>query len=83
MPPGGDGFYYFSTYFLVQSGEIGNFHVEFNRETVCTAYAEQEEMITDDIGTSCSGIAYANEGKKLNFSFCLNIRGQKLGGKQV
>ena len=83
MPPGGDGFYYFSTYFLVQSDEIDNFHVEFNGETVCKAYAQQEEMITDDIGTSCSGIVYANEGKKLNFSFYLNIGGQELGCMQV
>ena len=65
MPPGGDGFYYFSTYFLVQSGEFGNFHVEFNGETLCTAYAEQREMTNDDIGTSCSAIVYLNEGTKL------------------
>ena len=73
MPPGGDGFYYFSTYLLVQSGELGRFDIEFNGEMICEAYAEQREMTNDDIGTSCSAIASANEGKKLNFSFFFNI----------
>ena len=63
MPPGGDGFYYFSTYLLVVSGEYGRFEIELNGDTVCLAYAEQRELTNDDIGTSCSGIAYANEGK--------------------
>ena len=69
MPPGGDGFYYFSTYLLVESGEMGRFDIEFNGEIVCTAYAEQRDMPSDDIGTSCSAIVYANEGKKLNVSY--------------
>ena len=66
MPPGGDGFYYFSTYLLVQNGEFGLFDIEFNGEIVCTAYALQRETTNDEIGTACSGIAYVNEGKKSN-----------------
>ena len=71
MPPGGDGFYYFSTYLLVSSSELGRFEIEFNGDTVCTAYAEHTELTTDNIGTSCSGIAYANEGRRSNVSYFL------------
>ena len=68
VPPGGEGFYYLSTYLLVQDGEYGHFDIEFNGEKVCTAYAEQRGTTTDEITTSCSAIVYGTEGKKLNVS---------------
>ena len=73
MPPGGEGFYYLTTYLLVQDGELGYFDIEFNGEMICEAYAEQIGTTTDEITTSCSGIVYGTEGKKLNFSLFLQL----------
>ena len=71
MLPGGDGFYYFSTFLLVNDGELGRFEIKFNGETVCYAHAEQRGTTTDEINTSCSAIVYGTEGKKLNVSYFL------------
>ena len=64
MPPGGDGFYYLSTFLLHQADEYAVFDIEFNGERVCTAFAEQRETTNDEITASCSAIVDANEGKK-------------------
>ena len=64
VPAGGDGFYYFSMYFLINDGEGGLFDMELNEELFCTAYAEQIGTTVDEITTSCSAIAHVSEGKK-------------------
>ena len=63
MPPGGDGFYYFSTYLLVHAGEFESFSIEINEEVICTAHAEQREATYDESTTSCSAVAFGTEGK--------------------
>ena len=74
VPPGGNGFYYLSTFLLGQSGELGSFEIEFNGERVCTAYSEQRETSGDDLTTSCTAIAYASEGTSSNVSYFLSTR---------
>ena len=69
MPPGGEGFYYLSTYLLIQDGELGAFDIRFNEELVCTAHAEQIGTTTDEITISCSAIVLGTEGKMSNFSY--------------
>ena len=65
MSPGGDGFYYFSAYLLVQDGEYGRFDIEFKGEMICEAYAENLDTTDDATTTSCSAVVYAAEGKTL------------------
>ena len=62
MPPGGNGFYYFSTYLLVDDGESGTFGIELNGGIICTAYADQTDTVSNDENTSCSAAAYVVEG---------------------
>ena len=64
MPPGGDGFYYFSTYLLIHDGERGSFEVQFNGEVVCMAHSEQTDTTTDETNTSCGAIVYGTEGNE-------------------
>ena len=73
VPPGGDGFYYLSTFLLIQDGEYGNFQIEFNEEMICTALATQWGTTSDEITTSCSAIVYGTEGKKFNFCYCFYV----------
>ena len=37
VPPAGDGFYYFSTYLLVEIDEWAQFEIQVNGEIVCRA----------------------------------------------
>ena len=63
MPPGGDGFYYLSAYFIVFNDESAFFDIKINVETLCTAYADQTESPSDYGHTSCSATTFAVEGK--------------------
>ena len=63
VPPGGDGFYYFSVYLLVQADEYGIFDIRFNGDIICEAYSEQDDTIDDEATTSCNAIASLSEGK--------------------
>ena len=45
MPSSGDGVYYFSTYVLVQSGEIGRFDMYLNNDIICTAHADHDQLV--------------------------------------
>ena len=47
MPSGGDGYYYFSTYLLVDNDEYGAFDIRVNGETLCTAVTEQQDTPND------------------------------------
>ena len=62
MPPGGDGFYYFSVYLYVQVGEWGRFDIQINGDVLCTAQGDQQEIPSNGAQATCSGAAYALEG---------------------
>ena len=62
MPPSGDGFYYFSTYLVVDDDEYGRFDMQLNEETICTAFADQTDTVNNDENTSCHAAAYVTEG---------------------
>ena len=57
VPSGGDGFYYFSVYFIVRQFEHAGFAIEINEEFICTAWADRDNSIYADPGpTSCLGL---------------------------
>ena len=64
MPPGGDGFYYFSAYFLIPGGEYGYFDLNINGETLCTAGSDHEDTLYST-QAGCSGAAFVTEGTKI------------------
>ena len=67
MPSGGDGFYYFSAYFIVRQFEHAGFAIEINGEFICIAWADRDNSIYADPGpTSCSGATFAAAGKIMN-----------------
>ena len=59
VPPGGDGFYYFSVYLTTNSIESAYFDVEVNEQRLCSAVGDLNEMTSsgDEIVASCNGIA--------------------------
>ena len=64
VPPGGDGFYYFSVYLSTVSIESAYFDVEVNGQLLCSAVGELTQMTSgDEIVASCNGIAEVVEGK--------------------
>ena len=64
MPPGGDGFYYFSVFLFADGGESAHFDVELNGLQICEAVSDLTESPPNDGGvTTCNGAAYAVEGK--------------------
>ena len=63
MPPGGDGFYYFSSYMRTLGGKFANFDIEINGELICSVTADINDSSSGDREiTSCSGATYASEG---------------------
>ena len=62
MPPGGDGFYYFSVFFFVQDGEWAHFDIQINGAVICTAQTEQTDTPGNDGQAVCSAAIYATEG---------------------
>ncbi len=44
VPPGGDGLYYFSTFLLVQDGELGRCSIKVNGATLCVAYGDENQQ---------------------------------------
>ena len=64
VPPGGDGFYYFSVYLTAEGPELCYFDIEINGLRICTAYSDLiSSSGFDSEATSCSGATYASEGK--------------------
>ena len=64
VPPGGEGLYYFSTYFLAQSGEVAAFNMVVNDVIVCTAYGDEDTNSgTDSPQATCSAVVDVVEGK--------------------
>ena len=66
VPPGGDGYYYFSVYLLVDSDEFGRFNIELNGETMCTAQTDQTDTPINEGQATCSAASYASEGCKIH-----------------
>ena len=62
MPPGGDGYYYFSVYLIGDSNESGIFNMEINEAVLCTAYTDQTGTPTDPGPATCSATTYATQG---------------------
>ena len=60
VPPGGDGYYYFSTYLYVVQGESGSFDIIINGEILCTAETYHSEY--NDGPAVCGGAIYMTEG---------------------
>ena len=67
VPSGGDGFYYFSVFLTTISIEVSYFDLEINGTPLCSAVGELTQMYSgDEIGVSCSGVAYVTAGKILH-----------------
>ena len=66
VPSGGDGFYYFSTYLLVDSDEWGRFGIQINGDVLCTVQMDQQSTATDEGQAACSAATYATEGRLIN-----------------
>ena len=62
VPPGGDGFYYFSTYLLGTSTEYNVFDIQINGNKLCTVHLDQQQTSGDALQSSCSAAIYAAEG---------------------
>ena len=63
MPSGGDGYYYFSAFLILLYSENGLFDIEINGDLICTVFEDQDQSSNDFGSASCSGMAYAAEGK--------------------
>ena len=64
VPPGGDGYYYFSAYFHVYYYEYAVFDIQINGEVLCTAYTDEQQNTAADYGqAACSAATYATEGE--------------------
>ena len=61
MPPGGEGYYYFSTYLIINQAEFGYFDLQINGAVKCTAYTNQE-LSSRGLG-ACNIFTFATEGK--------------------
>ena len=62
MPPGGDGFYYFSVFLIVIYDEWGAFDIRINGEILCTPYSDQTDTPGDPGLAACSAATYASAG---------------------
>ena len=63
VPSGGDGMYYFSTYLLVDDGEVGRFSIRVNGEILCTALGDLNANGGNDYPqATCSGLTQLAEG---------------------
>ena len=67
VPPGGDGFYYFSAFLDGNTGEDGIFDLEINGEQLCSIELDQQGS-GDQGQSSCSAAIYAVEGLSQNHS---------------
>ena len=64
VPPGGDGFHYFSVYCTVYYFEYAFFDIQINGETICSAYGETDSStFSDYVHTTCSVTTYVAEGR--------------------
>ena len=62
MPPGGDGYYYFSVYLVIRNDEVGFFDIVINGDLLCTAYNDLQDTPGDPGPATCSATTYATQG---------------------
>ena len=62
VPPGGDGFYYFSVFLVTDTGEWCRFDIELNGDILCTVDRDQDKTPGDEGQGSCNAGIYAAEG---------------------
>ena len=62
VPPGGDGYYYFSVYLIISSAEFAYFDIEINGNLLCTAFGDQGDTPLDPGSATCNAAVYAREG---------------------
>ena len=63
VPPGGDGLYYFSTFLLVDYGDVAHFEVTINGNRICAAFGDNYNSgDLDAPQATCSGLAHLMEG---------------------
>ena len=63
MPPSGEGVYYFSTYLLIQCGEIGSFNMMHNDGIICSPFGDHNTNGDgDSMSASCSGVVSVAAG---------------------
>ena len=66
VPPGGDGLYYFSTYLLIDFGEVAVFNIVVNDVIVCSVYGDESSNSgTDNPQVTCSAVVDVTEGRVL------------------
>ena len=64
VPPGGDGFYYFTIFLLTFSAEFAYFNLKINSQVLCSTKIDLDQAASGDVeGISCSGVAQVMEGK--------------------
>ena len=65
VPPGGDGVYYFSTYMLVQLGEMARFDMMLNDDVICKTFPDHDFSGTNDYASgSFSAVVDVVTGKE-------------------
>ena len=74
VPPGGDGYYYFSVYLLGDYNEFGYFDIQINGEILCTVRLEQQETFIDFPQSACSAAIYSIEGTKPHWFVVSNYK---------
>ena len=74
MPSGGDGFYYFSIYLLVDSDEWGRFNIEMNGDMLCSAQTDNQSTASDEGQAACSAATYVAAGLSINrYDICVEF----------
>ena len=77
VPPGGDGFYYFSVFLTALGGKSVYFNVDHNGEEISTVYSDLTSSPSSDHEmASCSAIIYAVEGTSDFSKKCIQKRKQ-------
>ena len=74
MPPGGDGFFYFSTYLVVPGGEDNVFAIQIDNNILCIAYTDEDDNPFQR-QSGCNAVTFATEGTMLCHYFKLNDTG--------
>ena len=65
VPPGGDGLYYFSSFFLVENTEFAQFSVVLNDVVVASSFGDGNTGL-DQAQATCSAVVDVSEGKIIN-----------------
>ena len=64
MPPGGDGFYYFSTYLVTDDGDLARVDMHLNDDVICSTRPDHSNNGSgDNAAGSCSAVLEIVAGK--------------------